>query len=69
MLWLEILNTGKGTHEKAHYKISVKATGKYKVNVLHETEIGGHDRDNGWVELLKNIVFLIEDEKRKVSDE
>jgi len=65
MLWLEIHNTGKGTHEKAHYKVSVKATGKYKVNVLHETEIGNHDRDDGWLELLKKIVDLIEDEKRR----
>jgi len=66
VLWLEIINDGTGTEDKASYKISLKVTdAKRRVSILHENIITNFERRKGAYELLKIATALICDEQKE----
>lgn len=51
MLVIEIINTNKGTNEKAIYEYGVRINEE----IIVTGEIGDHNRNDGWAELVRAI--------------
>lgn len=51
MLTIQIINDGKGTNENANYRYNVFINNQ----VIKTGKINGHNRNDGWAKLLKEI--------------
>ena len=58
MLIIKVLNEGTGTHHSANYKYTVSIN----KDIIAFGDLKGHDRDDGWKEL---ITQLVEGEKKR----
>lgn len=61
MLTIRVHNDDTGTEESANYNVRVSVNGK----PIWQGRVTGHDRKEGWPELLRQIATAAEESKRR----